>query len=403
MKVCFICNEYPDGPHGGIGTVTKSLAEGLTLAGHQIIVLGVYDKSYPSPEFEFKNNIQVYRIKVDSKNRFSVFWGYWKLVNKIKRSIRNGEIDIIECPDSYGMLSVFKSFSRPFVLRAHGNNTYFSSILHTPLRFNTKLYEKRLYKKADYYCAVSRFTANRMREIYKLKQNIEVIYNGIDTEIIESTKENSLSPGILNNICNLIVFSGTLTAKKGIYELIQAVLIVLKKNLDLTLIINGKDTQSIKTGLSVKEELLALIPEEYKKKFIFNGHVTREEIFGLYSHCKAAIFPSYAEAFAMAPMEAMILGVPTIFSGTCSGKEIIKDKINGLLVNPYEASDIANAIIWILMNPELAQKIAGQGKETVKNFFSQKEMVNNTNKFYEKAIIDYFRKRRSQIDKLSER
>lgn len=35
MNICFICDEYPPGLHGGIGTMTQVLARALTQAGHR--------------------------------------------------------------------------------------------------------------------------------------------------------------------------------------------------------------------------------------------------------------------------------------------------------------------------------------------------------------------------------
>src|SRR5215467_6645136 len=36
MKICYLCNEYPPAPHGGIGSVTQVLGRALADAGHQV-------------------------------------------------------------------------------------------------------------------------------------------------------------------------------------------------------------------------------------------------------------------------------------------------------------------------------------------------------------------------------
>ena len=42
MKILFYCNEYPPYPTGGIGSVTKIVAEELVKRGHEIFVVGYY-------------------------------------------------------------------------------------------------------------------------------------------------------------------------------------------------------------------------------------------------------------------------------------------------------------------------------------------------------------------------
>lgn len=382
MNICYICNEYPEGPHGGVGTMTKLLAEELVSRGNSVKVIGVYDSGYPSANYNVQNGVEVTRIKVNYKNRFAVLWGNWLMARKIKSWIKNDLVDIIESPDSYGLFSLFAKFKKPLVLRANGNNTYFSSILNIPLKKNTAFYERNLYKKAFAYCAVSAFTANKMRLLFNIEDSITVIYNAVAIQQDEFKTPKNYKE--LQELSNPIVFSGTLTPKKGIFELIRAMIILLNKGVEVTLIINGKDSVNIKTGKSVKSELLEMIPQDLMKHFVFNGHVTREELFNQYRNSKAAIFPSFAEAFALAPMEAMALGIPTIFSSECSGGELIINNEDGLLIDPSSEESIAQAIEYVIQNPTIAKQIGQKGKEKIERYFSKETMATKSIAFYKK-------------------
>lgn len=392
MNICFVCNEYPDGPHGGVGTMTQLLAEEFVSRNHAVKVIGIYDKQYPSASFEIKNGVEVTRIKINYKSKFSVLWAHLVIAKKVKKWISNNLIDIIESPDSYGMFSFVASFKKPLVLRAHGNHTYFSSILNTPLKKRTFFYESNLYKKASGICAVSEFTAKKMKTLFNVKKPITVIHNGIAIQKVDSgnldlTDNLTELPGLTNKI----IFSGTLTLKKGIYELIKAVVILLNKGLDVTLIVNGKDTVNSATGHSVKNELMELIPHALQKNFIFSGHISRDELLYQYKYCKAAIFPSYAEAFAIAPMEAMAAGIPTVYSLRCSGTELISDKEDGLLVDPSSEQSIAQAIEYILKNPEEATLMGQKGKEKIEKSFSKETMTTKTLLFYEQVQATFYK------------
>jgi glycosyltransferase involved in cell wall biosynthesis len=390
MNICYVCNEYPEGPHGGVGTMTQLLAEELSARKHTVKVIGVYNVSYPSPCFEIKNGVEITRIKVNFRNRFAVLAGNWKMAGTIRSWIKKGQVDIIEASDSYGLFSLYVKFKKPLILRANGNNTYFQSILNTPLKKNTAFYERNLYKKAFGFCAVSSFTADRMKELYNIPEPVTVIYNAVEAQHELDDEAGMTENGLqVSALSNPIVFSGSLTPKKGIYELVHAVIALLSKGLVLNLIINGKDSVNIKTGQSVKKELLSMIPDSLLSHFIFNGHVTRRDLMQQYKNSKAAIFPSFAEAFAFAPMEAMAAGIPTIFSEDCSGRELIIDKEDGLLINPSSIESITQAIEFVLQNPVESALIAQKGKEKISKQFSKVTMATKSLEFYEQIIFRY--------------
>lgn len=46
MNILFICDEYPPGKNGGIGTVVQNLGRELVKQGHSIFVVGLYHFSY---------------------------------------------------------------------------------------------------------------------------------------------------------------------------------------------------------------------------------------------------------------------------------------------------------------------------------------------------------------------
>lgn len=391
MKICFICNEYPDGPHGGIGTVCRLLAEGLVKLGHEVKVIGVYPNDYGQIQYEIKNGVEVHRVHINKNNKFSSFYGYWKVSRQIRKWVKNKSVDVIESPDSYGTLSYFANFDCPFILRAHGNNTYFANILGNNVSEKTKRYETNLYRKSNAVCAVSRYTADKMKQLMGYDREIQVIYNGIDTDdiygIVKNIKENKPSK-VFD-----VVFSGTLIRKKGIYELIEAIVLLLEKGLELSLAINGKDTLNPATGINVKEELISLIPKKHMLNFNFNGHVSRNELFSQLNECKIAVFPSYAEAFAMAPLEAMAMSVPTIYTNQTSGIELIDNLKNGLIVESRSSQSIADAIEYLIVNPNEARELGLNGRLEVEKNFTKQIMINNTIDFYDKVYTSFHNSR----------
>ena len=63
MKVCFICPEYPEGPHGGIGSIVQLMGRNMVQKGHEVKVIGIYPKSYPGNDFEIDQGVEVWRLR----------------------------------------------------------------------------------------------------------------------------------------------------------------------------------------------------------------------------------------------------------------------------------------------------------------------------------------------------
>ena len=63
MNICFVCSEYPPGPHGGIGTMTQVLGRAFARDGHQVRVVGVYPEWYGEPDVEEDHGVQVLRLR----------------------------------------------------------------------------------------------------------------------------------------------------------------------------------------------------------------------------------------------------------------------------------------------------------------------------------------------------
>ena len=289
-------------------------------------------------------------------------------------------------PDSYGVFSFLAPFKRPLVLRAHGNNTYSSHNLGTKLSLKTKFYERNLYRKADAVCAVSNYTAKIMQKVMSYKKEIRIIHNGIDLKTIDNLCLDTNTPSLSSET---IVYSGRLTRTKGVFELVGAIIELLKKNYNVIIYMNGRDTVDNITGKSVQQELIDSIPNEYLDKFIFSGFISRDKLFAQYKSCNLAIFPSYTEAFAMAPLESMACAKPTIYSNLCSGEELIENTVDGLLVNPKSVHSIVESIEWILNNHTDALIMGKKGREKVENKFSKNIMTQNTINYYEQIAASY--------------
>jgi glycosyltransferase involved in cell wall biosynthesis len=127
---------------------------------------------------------------------------------------------------------------------------------------------------------------------------------------------------------------------------------------------------------------------------VFHGHQTRETIFNALSTARMAVFPSYAEAFAIAPLEAMAWGCPTIYSQRGSGPELIRHGDDGWLVDPDQTTDLSQAMSRLLKDDALANRLGTQGRRRIEERFTLDRIIPENEAWYSECI-EQFQKRRT--------
>ena len=107
------------------------------------------------------------------------------------------------------------------------------------------------------------------------------------------------------------------------------------------------------------------------------------------------VFPSLVEGMGIALAEAMSIGLPCISSNVGPIPEFIKNRENGLLIDPKSKTEIASAMIELLSNPEFAKQLGSRAKSTVDEMFNPYRQAQKLVAVYEEIFAETGRKRRS--------
>ena len=107
----------------------------------------------------------------------------------------------------------------------------------------------------------------------------------------------------------------------------------------------------------------------------------------LYAKATAAVIPSVYEGFGLPVGEAMACGVPVISTTGGALPEVVGDA--GILVPPADHHALAAAILKILQQPQLAQKLSQEGYQRVQQQFTWIKAAQKTVDVYRKAIRDH--------------
>lgn len=381
MRVVFVCDEYPPGPHGGIGTMVHTLARGLAADGHEVRVLGTYPRDYPAPDHEVDAGVSVWRARLP---RGPLAWVRARLALRARvfRWCRDGLADVVEVADWGGAAAGWPRLPVPVVARLHGSATFFAAEMGRTVDRRTRMLEWSSLHRVDYWASTSRYTAERTRALFDLPTEADAILPNAVALPPRSAKRRS---------ANRVVFTGTLTAKKGVRPLIEAWPLVLARVPHAELHLYGKDGRS-EYGGGMRDELCSRLPVAAAGRVHFHGHVSVGEVLDALGEARAAVFPSYAEAFAHAPLEAMAAGCPTVYTTRGSGRELITPEHDGLLVDPDDRMAIATALVRLLTDDSLALRLGEAGRATVAERFSVERLVAMSTQFHARCA-ELFRAR----------
>ncbi|MFZ5947110.1 MAG: glycosyltransferase family 4 protein [Stygiobacter sp.] len=207
---------------------------------------------------------------------------------------------------------------------------------------------KLLANMSDSIITVSENEKKRLIK-YGYKKPIQVIYHGVS----ELFKPKELfSHDYLNKVKikyklpeKYLLYVGRLNVRKNIANLFKAISLL---NSSQKLVIVGKEDWKMFDFNAMLNNL------KIRDKIIFTGSISNEELSAVYSMSSVFIFPSFAEAFGLPPLEAMASGIPIVVSNATCIPEICGDA--GYYVNPNSPEEIAEQIILAINDNELKKK-----------------------------------------------
>lgn len=168
--------------------------------------------------------------------------------------------------------------------------------------------------------------------------------------------------GELNRIPGRIAFIGRLVEKKGLVYLIRALALVRKEIADAHLVVIGSGP--LETNLEAEVTSLNLSDHVSFLGQLDHAGVV-EELHGSELACVPSIIDSMGETEGMPTvvLEAMASGTKVVGSDVDGIPDVLRDRVNGWLAEPADASSLASAIVEALSSPD-GERIAMEGLGT---------------------------------------
>ncbi|MCL5073714.1 MAG: glycosyltransferase, partial [Actinobacteria bacterium] len=216
------------------------------------------------------------------------------------------------------------------------------------------------YTKADLVTTCAKSIKNQLKH-YGIN-NVTVIYDGIDSEhLMDMPSKDYLREKLsLDRDIIYISYVGTLVESKGVSCLIEAFKDLKHRNTALLIIGKGSLENYFKKIAAGSDRIKFLGYRTNAAEYI-----KASDIFAL---------PSVHEGLPNVILEAMAVGTPVIATNVYGIPELIENGVNGLLIPPKNAKNLARVIEQIIDTPEIAKRYADASFEKVR-FFNIKRMV----------------------------
>lgn len=355
LNILFVIDGYYPSL-GGAEKQAQLLSNALYKAGHHIhVITPQLDKSKPINEV--MDGIHIERIPFPRIKIIGALILLLRFAIKILKDGNNYDaIHVHMVKNLAAMIGLLKPFLKPKVIaKVSGAWEFDGGVLDEKLSSRPiNIFKNKLIKRIDYLQAISKFTMARLQAAGYPGNKIKMIPNAIDTRKFKNSNHR-------NNLQQLhVVYTGRLRHVKGVDILIKAwakVCDELKSDKPV-LLIAGDGSQ--------KEEIESLID-----KLNLNDNVQLlgvvSDIPKILDQSNLYVQPSRQEGLSNSVLEAMSAGLPIIATRVSGNEDIIRDGENGILVEPENPGELANAIIQLLIDADMRKQMGKCSRKIVEH------------------------------------
>lgn len=267
-----------------------------------------------------------------------------------------GGIDAVYLPNLN-----FVATEKPAVVTVHDLSFVRYPRFFTPKQrlWHSLVGARRTLRRAAAIIAVSEHTKRDIIEIFGVPEDrVNVASPGIDPRYRPQSPEEIARVRSKHGLtAPFYLFLGSLEPRKNIEAIIAA---HERSATDADLVIAGGK------GWLYDGIFRRAAASKKRDRIRFLGYVADADKPGLYAAALALVYPSFYEGFGMPPAEAMAVGTPVVASRAASLSEVVADA--GLLVDPYDHGELADAMDAIAREPALAALLRERGLERAKRF-----------------------------------
>ena len=342
-----------------------------------------------------------------NKEKYDITLAYFKEAPDDSRSLRNEFLKTgirvidLKCENKYNPLAV--------IIIARLMRKYRFDLVHTHLfqaellgrmamifnkspRVIVTYHNTEEFLKNRFWARMARYTTSRADQIITISDavknylidnvrvsetKIKMIYYGL--EIVDSAnnyREDIRSKNKIGRDDPLIGMIARYAPQKGHRFLLEAMTYVLKEVPEAKLFLAGHDEKKLKDSLEDYAKQLKIRPNVIFSEFQY-------DVYTLLREFDVFILSSLWEGFGLVLLEAMAAKKPIVASNVGPIPEIVIDNETGFLFPAKEPRIMAEKIILLLKNKELAKEMGRNGRRRLEEHFTIEKMIRETESVYD--------------------
>jgi len=357
--------DYPEPEYG--------LPTALARRGHQVILTVWKGGSKTGETYEI-NGFRVHMLP-----GFNVVSGFGWLNLKNPYVSGLGAVydgfspDIVDC-QSHLFVTTLESLREakkrglPSIVTVRGVMAKRDLAVNSAQRLYLYTVASRVFKAATLVRCLTRNDAEEVARYGCPQSKIRVIPNFVDTEVFSPTKL----------IGDKILWYGRFVEEKGLRYLVEAAQPVLKENPATSFILAGDGPLKDNISSTVESKGMG-------RSFATPGKVDRKGLLDLLGESSIVVLPSLREGMPFSLLEAMSAGKAIAASDIPGINDVVKHGENGLLVPPGDPHALAGAIIALLKDPALREKLGRSARNTILKKHSEGVIVGRIEAIYNEA------------------
>lgn len=352
MKIVLVCTNA-----AVVKTFRMELIDKLLRNGHSVSVIANFDG-------EDWHLVGVKTINISMQNRSKNPFQSLNYYKQVKKAVAEEKPDIVMTfmikPNTFGVLAVSKCPGVRIYSMVEGMGVVYTddSIVYKILRIITDLLYKKAMKRIDGLFCLNKYDAAYFTDKKYIEAEKVHVLSGIGLDL----KKFEFSP-----VCNFkkFVIIARLLKEKGIEEFCKAAEIIKNKYPEAEFCIYGSKVDNTQK-----------IINEYERKKVIEYRGTTNNVPEVLKESTALVLPTYREGSSRIIMEAMSVGRPVIASNTIGCNHLVDVGKNGILTPIKDVQAIADAIEFLIQNPDKVVEYGRNSRKKAENEFDS-EVVNS--------------------------
>jgi glycogen(starch) synthase len=375
--------EYPPVVIGGLGRHVHHLATSLAAAGHEVVVLSrrpsdTDPSTHPTTD-EVHEGVRIVAAAQDPHEfTFSTDMMAWTLAmghSMIRAGLSLGFTpDVVHAHDwlvAHPAVALSEFFDVPMVSTMHATEAgRHSGWINGSTSRQVHALESWLARESDMLITCSASMRDEISTLFGSRlAEIRVIRNGIETARwpFAERKQRTGQARLL--------YVGRLEYEKGIHDLIAALPRIRRTHPRTTLTIAGEGTQ------------LDWLIEQARRHRVLNataflGHLDHADLLDALQDADTVVLPSHYEPFGIVALEVAAVGTPLVTSNVGGLGEAVINGQTGMSFTPRDIAGLADAVRFVLDDPDAAQQRAVAARERLTSGFDWGTVATETAQVY---------------------